>query len=354
MNSGVLRGRSQLPPIERRALAGRIGRNSYGGGTSLFPIRPRRLLVASDIDGEIIGDGSELLEGGLQVLQNARREDSWRGQRVRILQVSEVHLCVDVAGWQLSLDEMPAIITRRRSKGLRLFPSDEPCAERDEPFNCDLVDAPRMRHHEMATLSEEQARAFLTATVGDRLEALFVLALATGMRQGELLALKWRDVDFSSGTLQVWATLQHTLAGYEFRKPKTAHSRRRIALSELAQEALRLHYTRQVEERRHADPGWQDLDLVFPTRIGGPKDGYNLLRQSFFPLLRRANLPCMRFHNLRHIAATLLLGRGINPKIVSEMLGHSHIAITLHLYSHVTSHMQQQAADAMDAALGDL
>jgi integrase len=79
-----------------------------------------------------------------------------------------------------------------------------------------------------------------------------------------------------------------------------------------------------------------------------------LTRQSFFPLLARAGLPRMRFHDLRHTAATLLLGRGINPKIVSEMLGHSRIAITLHLYSHVTPHMQQQAADAMDAALGDL
>src|SRR5215469_14187592 len=218
---------------------------------------------------------------------------------------------------------------------------------------CDLVDPPRMRHVEMTTLSEEQARMLLAAALDDRLEALFVLALATGMRQGELLALKWRDVDLAGGTLQVRATLQHTADGFVFSEPKTANSRRRVALPRRVQAALVCHSARQAEERRRTGPGWHDLDLVFPTPTGEPMDGYNVLRQSFFPLLARAGLPRMRFHDLRHTAATLLLGRGINPKIVSEMLGHARIAITLQLYSHVTPHMQHQAADAMDAALGD-
>jgi integrase len=110
-------------------------------------------------------------------------------------------------------------------------------------------------------------------SAGDRLEALFVLALATGMRQGELLELKWRDVDLDGGTLKVRATLQHTLQGYTFSEPKTALSRRRIALSKRAREALRAHSARQAEERRQAGPGWQELDLVFPTPVGGPMDG---------------------------------------------------------------------------------
>lgn len=217
---------------------------------------------------------------------------------------------------------------------------------------CDLVDPPRMRHHEMTTLSEEQARTLLAAAADDRFAALYVLALATGMRQGELLALKWRDVDLEGATLQVRATLQFTTDGFVFAEPKTEKSRRRVALSRAAVGALHLHRLRQAEERLRLGPAWEDMDLVFPNVIGGPMDGIHLLQRNFRPLLEKAGLPRMRFHDLRHTAATLLLGRGINPKIVSEMLGHSDIAITLGLYSHVTPHMQQQAAEAMDAALG--
>lgn len=217
---------------------------------------------------------------------------------------------------------------------------------------CDLVDPPRMRHHEMTTLSEEQAALLLAAAEGNRFEALYVLALATGMREGELLALRWRDVDLHGGSLQVRATLQNTVDGFVFAEPKTALSRRRIALSKTAIEALKQHRVFQAQERLKLGPAWEDLDLVFPNSIGKPMDAVNLLKYSFYPLLKKAELPQMRFHDLRHTAATLLLGRGINPKIVSEMLGHSQIGITLGLYSHVTPHMQQQAADAMDEALG--
>lgn len=213
------------------------------------------------------------------------------------------------------------------------------------------VRAPRRQRTEMTVLSEEQGNRLLAATRGDRFEALFVLALTTGMRQGELLALKWRGLDLDGGSLQVRATLQYTVDGYRFSEPKTALSRRQIALPQMAIEALKLHHARQAEERLRLGPAWNDLDLVFPNTIGHPMDGIHLLQRHFHPLLDKAGLPRMRFHDLRHTAATLLLGRGINPKIVSEMLGHSQIGITLGLYSHVTPHMQQQAADAMDAAL---
>lgn len=215
---------------------------------------------------------------------------------------------------------------------------------------CERIDPPRMRHHEMTTLSEEQAHTLLVAAEGDRFETLYVLALATGMRQGELLALRWRDVDLEGGTLQVRATLQNTATGFVFAEPKTAHSRRRIALSRTAIAALKRHRLRQAEERLRLGPAWHEMDLVFPNSIGKPMDGLHLLQRNFYPLLEKAGLPRMRFHDLRHTAATLLLGRGINPKIVSEMLGHSQVGITLDLYSHVTPHMQQQAADAIDAA----
>ena len=216
----------------------------------------------------------------------------------------------------------------------------------------ELIDPPRMAHREMATLSPEQARHFLATAAGDRFEALYVLALSTGMRQGELLALRWRDIDLITGTLSVRVTLCYTPKGYVLAEPKTHHSCRLIALPQLAQEALRRHRELQAAEMAKLGDAWHDLDLVFPNTIGRPMVNMHLLRREFLPMLQQAGLQRIRFHDLRHTAATLLLRQGVNPKIVSEMLGHSDVSITLNLYSHVTPHMQQQAAAAMDEALG--
>jgi integrase len=216
----------------------------------------------------------------------------------------------------------------------------------------DLVDPPRLRHREMATLTVAQARLLLAAAAGDRLEALYVLALTTGMRQGELLALRWRDVDLEGASLQVRATLQNRGGICQLVEPKTPHSRRRIALPRTAVEALRWHRARQLEERRRASGVWTDFGLVFANTVGRPLDGMNLLKYWFLPLLKRAGLPRVRFHDLRHTAATLLLAQGVNVKVVSEMLGHADVSITLRVYAHVLPHMQQQAAEAMDATFG--
>ena len=124
-----------------------------------------------------------------------------------------------------------------------------------------------------------------------------------------------------------------------------------MALTRAAVDALRRHRARQLEERLAAI-AWEDNGLVFANEVGRPVEATNLLRRSFHPLLERAGLPHIRFHDLRHTAATLLLAQGMHPKIVAEMLGHSAIAVTLDLYSHVTPTMQRQAADAMDAILG--
>ena len=217
---------------------------------------------------------------------------------------------------------------------------------------CDLVDPPRAPQAEMHILTPEQVHTLLAAAEGDRLEALYVVALSTGMRAGEIMALKWSAVDLARGTLQVRATLQYTRgAGYTFAEPKTKRSRRQIALPAIAVDALRAHRARQLEERLHMGEVWEEMDLVFPNTIGRPLDGTNLLRMQFYPLLKRAGLPRVRLHDLRHTAATLLLGQSINPKIVSELLGHASVAITLDLYSHCLPDMQQQAAAAMDAVL---
>jgi integrase len=214
----------------------------------------------------------------------------------------------------------------------------------------DLVDPPRPDHHEMTTLSPEQVRELLAAAAGDRLEALYVVALE-GLRRGEILALRWRDIDLDARTLRVRGSLQPTPDGLRIVEPKTASSRRGVVLSATAVEALRRHRVRQAAERLRLGPAWEDHDLVFANEVGRPIDGRNLVRRGFEPLLARAGLPRVRFHDLRHTAATLLLGQGVHPKIVAEKLGHSQISTTIDLYSHVTPTMQREAAETLDAVL---
>ncbi len=216
-----------------------------------------------------------------------------------------------------------------------------------------LVQPPRRAHHEMQTLDADQTRALLETAHGDRLEAVYVLAVATGMRQGELLALRWRDVDLDTGRVRVIGTLDWPRGAVpHISEPKTARSRRQIQLAAAAVTALRQHRSRQAAERLATD-GWRnELGLVFTNEPGRPVDASNL-RRAFSKLLVRAGLPRIRFHDLRHTAATLLLSRGVHPKIASEMLGHATVAFTLDVYSHVTETMQREAADAMDAILSD-
>jgi integrase len=214
----------------------------------------------------------------------------------------------------------------------------------------DLVDPPRIPKHDMQTFTPEQAQRFLAAAEGDPLEALYVLAITCGMRQGELLALRWRDVDLDRRSISVRNTLTRTKAGLTFGETKNGKARQ-VTLSARAVEALRRHRLKQNTERLRLGGAWDDNDLVFPNQLGKPMEARNLLSRSFLPLLERAGLPKIRFHDLRHSAATLLLGQNVHPKVVSEMLGHSQIAVTLNLYSHVTETMQQQAADTMDRLL---
>ena len=180
-----------------------------------------------------------------------------------------------------------------------------------------------------------------------------MLAVHTGLRQGELLGLRWEDVDVEAGTLQVRRTLTGVANGRPvFTAPKTAKSRRRVKLTAAAVDALKRHRKRQLEQRMARAGLWRDLGLVFTTEVGTPLNRHNLSQRSFKPLLRRAELPEIRFHDLRHTCATLLLSKGVHPKFVQELLGHATIAITLDTYSHVLPGMGNQTAYAMEAALG--
>ena len=216
---------------------------------------------------------------------------------------------------------------------------------------CEAVDPPKPQKKEITPLSRDEARRLLETAREDRLEALYVLAIHCGLRQGELLGLRWEDVDLEAATLQVRRTLTTARSGPKFSTPKTAKSRRTVKLNRPAVEALKRHHERQFEESTILAGEWQDYGLVFATTNGAPVDPSNLVGRSFKPLLKKAGLPNIRFHDLRHTCATLLLSSGVHPKLAQELLGHATIAITLDTYSHVLPGMSDQAASAMESVL---
>ncbi len=215
----------------------------------------------------------------------------------------------------------------------------------------EMVKGPRPTPPEMRTLSAAETRRLLEAARGDRLEALYVLAVHTGMRQGELLALKWQDIDLENATVRVRRTVTMSKGCILLGEAKTKRSRRTIRLTDTSVRALRGHLARQMEEIGRLGDLYEDDGLVFTSGVGTVINPTNLRRRSFAPLLRRAGLNRVRFHDLRHTCATLLLGRNVHPKYVQELLGHANIAITLDTYSHVVPGTGDHAARAMEDVL---
>lgn len=213
--------------------------------------------------------------------------------------------------------------------------------------------APRPRKKEMVAFDREQTRRFLEAACGDRLEALYVLAVTTGLRQGELLGLKWSDLNLKEGTLTVKRSLRVDKNGPRFTEGKRDRSRRRIDLGASTVAALKAHRARQNEERLKYAGLREDHGLVFCKEDGGPIRACNMARNSFAKVLKRAGLDGVRltFHGLRHTCATLMLLNNVPAKVVSERLGHADVAFTLRVYSHVLPGMQRNAADGLDEML---
>jgi integrase len=180
------------------------------------------------------------------------------------------------------------------------------------------------------------------------MEALYVLAIHTGLGRGELLGLKWSDIDLEVRSLSVQRSLDTTGA---FNPPKRNKSRRTVRLTGPAVEALKGHRVRQNGERLRVGSLWRDLDLVFPNRSGGPMNADNLYHRGFKPLLQKAGLSGFTFHFLRHTCATVLLSKNIHPRIAQEMLGHATISQTMDTYSHVMPGMGDAAAAALEEAL---
>jgi integrase len=222
------------------------------------------------------------------------------------------------------------------------------------PRNAADVKAPRPTPEEMRPLSKAEARAFLEAAreTGDRFEALYVLAIATGLRRGELLGLRWDDVDLKRGTLRVGRALVREGGRHALGETKTRRGRRQINLTPRTVNALKTHRKNQLEEKIRRTGLYQDHGLVFASGVGTPLNPENLVKRSFKPLLKKAGLPEIRFHDLRHTCATLLLGRGVHQKFVQELLGHATIAMTLDTYSHYLPSMGGQVVGAMESALG--
>ena len=209
---------------------------------------------------------------------------------------------------------------------------------------------PRPRRFE--PLTAEEARDFLTATDGHRLSALFELALRTGLRKGELLGLRWEDLDLAGGTASIRRTLQHTNSGGLVALPtKTQSSERRIALPTECLHSLEQHHARQRQEREAAGTHWKASGYVFTRPDGSPIEGATLTRH-FNALLRRATLRRIRFHDLRHSAATLLLEQGVELVVIKELLGHAHIGVTASVYAHVRLRLQRDAIDLLSRTLG--
>ncbi len=193
-----------------------------------------------------------------------------------------------------------------------------------------LVDAPARASREIRPLTAEQVGTFLANVDGDRLAALYVTALGTGLRQGELLGLRWQDVDLDAGTL----TVRHSLAlrSRQLVEPKTERSRRTLRLGSQVLGALREQRRDQLGERLAAGPRWADLDYVFATPAGQPLDSSNVLH-AFQRTLARIGLPRQRFHDLRHACATLLLEQGEELGVVSKVLGHATVGTTADVYA---------------------
>jgi integrase len=215
-----------------------------------------------------------------------------------------------------------------------------------------LVSLPGVERYEGQVLTVDQARRLLEVARGSRLDVLLLMALTTGMRRGELVALHWDDLDFETGVLQVRRNVTYMDGvGYAEREPKTKAGRRKIGLTDVVLEALKEHREKQQQARVKAGAKWQERGLIFSNIYGGYFDADHV-GTIFKKLSKKAGLPDVRFHDLRHSVATVLLAAKIDLKAVSELLGHSSVAITADIYQSVLSEQQREIVDKMSDLYG--
>ncbi len=214
----------------------------------------------------------------------------------------------------------------------------------------EAVTPPKPEETEIEILNNDELVRLLQAARPTRYFPAILLAATTGMRRGEVLAVRWRDIDLDGAVLTVNQAVEETMAGLRVKSPKTKRSRRNITLPALTVEALRRHRLHQLEERMKLGLVRDHDGLVFTDLEGGLVRPRNLTKE-FGRIVKRAGLRSVTFHGLRHTHITTLLGDGVNPTVVSERAGHASMAITLQLYGHVLPNMQTDAAARVDAAL---
>ena len=214
----------------------------------------------------------------------------------------------------------------------------------------DAVAAPKAERREMRSLSADEVALLEDAVTDDDLARLFRVAVTTGLRLGELLGLRWSDIDLGNGRLHVQRSAFYGKGTTSLGSVKTGRSRRAVALSHGTVATLREHHAAQASRRLELGPAYRGMDLVFPSPDGSIMPPYRASNR-FRAIADRVGLRGVRFHDLRHTMATLALSAGVHVKVVSERLGHSTTQITLDTYSHVLPDLQREAAEALDAAL---
>ena len=211
----------------------------------------------------------------------------------------------------------------------------------------DAVEPPRCEQYEARVYTEEEAWLLLHSAEDNRLYMPILLTMATGLRRGELLGLRWNDIDLGKGTITVSQALYKTSAGIEMTPPKTKKSRRTITTPASVVSELKKHNENQTKKREDAGEFWEENGLVFCREDGTPWNPRSFSRD-YRDLLKKYGLPLIRFHDLRHTHASFLLRQGVHPKIVSERLGHSQIAVTMDIYSHILPGIQEEVAKGLD------
>jgi integrase len=324
----------------------------YIYGKTRKDVAARLNKAIADRDSGLVYDSENLkvadyLDRWLDAIRDTLRERTWR----RHEEITRLHLKPTIGGTKLhKLNVLQAQSLYRSKLDSGLSPRTVQIIHATlykalkqavrwslVPRNvCDAVNPPRVPKTEIQPLDAGQVKRLLTTArdTQPELYALYVLAVTTGMRSGELLGVQWRDIDLKAGTLRV----SRTVFNGKINTPKTAKSRRSIKLAHAAIHALKEHP--------------RNGEWVFNSKARTSISVHNIHSRSWKPLLKHANLPqSTRFHDLRHTCATLLLSKGVHPKIVQELLGHSSIEIMLDTYSHVLPNMGGQAADAMDDIL---
>jgi integrase len=216
---------------------------------------------------------------------------------------------------------------------------------------CDVVSPPRLVKSERPFLALDQAKKLLEVVDGDRLEPAIMLALLMGMRRGEILALRWTDVNFENATIKIMRTVDYyPKLGFVEDEAKTDDSKRKLVMPSLVIDMLKSHRIQQKALKSKTGDKWEDRNLVFTDFRGGYFNP-RYLEKKFKELLAKAGLPAIRFHDLRHSAATLLLEMGVDLKVIQLILGHSNINITSATYLHGSLSLQRDAMDKWDSAI---